>query len=102
MNGLYQIVQRKRRPLQTATMLETPPVVTVCPHCGRSSAETVLADGHHAEPESLHDLPPAPPADFPPIPAKTEPVQPVIKVPDIEPEKAKSSDAEIPPTTDAP
>ena len=43
MDQLLPIIQRKRRPLQTAILPESvpdgPPAVTVCPHCGRSLAE---------------------------------------------------------------
>jgi hypothetical protein len=40
-NGLYPILRRQRRALQAATEPDPLPVVTVCPHCGRSSAEPV-------------------------------------------------------------
>jgi hypothetical protein len=43
MHELLPIIQRKRRPLQTAILPESvpdgPPAVTVCPHCGRSLTE---------------------------------------------------------------
>ena len=41
--------------------------------------------------------------DVPPIPTKTEPVQPVVKTPLVDPaEISKSDDAAIPSTTETP
>ena len=39
MNLLLPIIQRKRRPLQTAIQPEKPPTFVNCPHCGRSLTE---------------------------------------------------------------
>ncbi|MEI6198016.1 MAG: hypothetical protein WCS42_27185 [Verrucomicrobiota bacterium] len=39
MQELLPIIQRKRRPLQTAILPEKPPTFVNCPHCGRSLAE---------------------------------------------------------------
>ena len=39
MDQLLPIIQRKRRPLQTAILPEKPPTFANCPHCGRSLAE---------------------------------------------------------------
>jgi len=39
MDQLLPIIQRKRRPLQTAILLEKPTTSANCPHCGRSLTE---------------------------------------------------------------
>jgi hypothetical protein len=42
MNQLYPIIRRPRRTLHTDIRQDATPVVTVCPHCGRSSAEPAV------------------------------------------------------------
>jgi len=43
MNGLpHPIIHRKRQSLEPAIVVAVPAGVTVCPHCGRSSAEPVV------------------------------------------------------------
>jgi hypothetical protein len=42
MNGMYPIIRRKRQTLETAIVLAATPAATVCPHCGRSSAEPAV------------------------------------------------------------
>jgi hypothetical protein len=39
MDQLLPIIQRKRRPLQTAILPDKTPTVANCPHCGRSLTE---------------------------------------------------------------
>ena len=39
MDQLLPIIQRKRRPLQTAILPEKPTTIANCPHCGRSLTE---------------------------------------------------------------
>jgi len=39
MDQLLPIIQRKRRPLQTAFLPVKPPMFVNCPHCGRSLSE---------------------------------------------------------------
>jgi hypothetical protein len=84
MIGLYPIIRRKRQPLETATIPETPPLVTICPHCGRSSAATV---------QSVPDLRPS---NLPLVVAET--VQSVPEGPAV---AAKPLVESVPPKTKA-
>ena len=48
---MYPYIHRKRKSLEPATVPAVPPVVSVCPHCGRSSDEPVLKDVQKPSPE---------------------------------------------------
>jgi hypothetical protein len=59
MDHLYPILRRQRRALAAATEPDARPVVTVCPHCGRSSGEPV--SGPDAPTVPAKSVPSAPP-----------------------------------------
>ena len=60
MNGLHPIIRRPRRSLQPDAL----PAVTICPHCGRSSAEPASV--------TLDPIVPAAPVGAKPVAVKAE------------------------------